>query len=125
MAFPVRKSFHYPLQTPSWYLGHMAKSMKEMAHLLKDINLVIEARDSRLPLSSINPAFDSLLDKVWGSGYGGSAVAAGSSGSSGPSLKGKEREKVVVYTKRDMAEAQYEQVSSPLHSGEEFIVICC
>ncbi|ORX34715.1 hypothetical protein BD324DRAFT_683158 [Kockovaella imperatae] len=135
MSFPIRQAFHYPLQTPSWYLGHMAKSMKEMGSLLRDINFVIEARDSRLPLTSINPAFDTLLDKVWGTSYStlkgvrgiagsgaGSGAGAGSgvAGSSshvvpGPiSVKGKEREKVIVYTKRDLAEEQYEQ---PLKSA--------
>ena len=90
--------------------------MREMATLLKDINLVIEARDARLPLSSINPAFDALLERVWGTGY--TTGVAGPSGSAeAGSLKGKEREKVVVYTKRDLAEDRYEQVS-PLYRPE-------
>ncbi|WWD22457.1 hypothetical protein CI109_106948 [Kwoniella shandongensis] len=89
MPLNLRPTFPYPLRTPSWFAGHMSRSLRELPSLLEDIDLVIEARDARLPLTSINTAFDALLSKSRG--------------------KGKERERVVVYTKRDLAEKRYEE----------------
>lgn len=40
----------------------MTKGMKDMEKRLKACDLVIEVRDSRAPLSSINPAFHSLVN---------------------------------------------------------------
>lgn len=103
MNFQSRLRFPFPSHTPSWFIGHMARSLRDLPALLEDIDLVIEARDSRLPLTSINTAFDTALEQSWGpksltdgGGYKG---------------KGKGREKVVVYTKRDLAEEKYEEVS--------------
>lgn len=76
----------------------MARSLKELPALLDEVDLVVEARDARLPLTSVNHSFDALLERVWGH--------AGA----GPDRKGKGKEKIVVYTKRDLAEARYEQV---------------
>ncbi|OCF36188.1 mitochondrial GTPase 1 [Kwoniella heveanensis CBS 569] len=97
MAFIPRATFPYPLKTPSWFAGHMSRSLRELPTLLEDIDLVIEARDSRLPLTSINATFDDMLNRVK------SRKGGGSKG------KGKEREKLVVYTKRDLAEMRYEE----------------
>ncbi|TXT05008.1 hypothetical protein VHUM_03828 [Vanrija humicola] len=74
----------------------MARSLRELPALLDEVDLVLEARDSRLPLTSVNPAFDAVLERAWG--HCGS----------GPDRKGKGKEKIVVYTKRDLAEARYE-----------------
>jgi hypothetical protein len=57
-------------------------------------------------LTSINRAFDDLLGQVWGPRWedkDGDVVGM-------VDRKGKLREKVVVYTKRDLAEEKYEQV---------------
>ncbi|KAK1926046.1 P-loop containing nucleoside triphosphate hydrolase protein [Papiliotrema laurentii] len=105
MNFLPRPSFAYPQRTASWYAGHMAKSLRQIGELLDDIDLVIEARDARLPLTSINRAFDDLLGQVWGPRWedkDGDVVGM-------VDRKGKLREKVVVYTKRDLAEEKYEQ----------------
>ena len=68
--------------------------------------MVIEVRDARLPLTSVNPAFEQALSRAWG--Y--QTVSAGLDRKG----KGKEvdggKEKVVVYTKRDLAERRYEEV---------------
>ena len=80
----------------------MAKSLRELPALLEDIDLVIEARDARLPLTSINGAFDSALEQSWGPKGLRDGLYHG---------KGKEKEKLVIYTKRDLAEAKYEEVS--------------
>jgi Tfp pilus assembly major pilin PilA len=44
----------------NWFPGHMAKAVQTMAERLRDVQLVIEVRDARCPLSSANP----LLDRV-------------------------------------------------------------
>ncbi|WOO84691.1 Mitochondrial ribosome-associated GTPase 1 [Vanrija pseudolonga] len=95
MALP-RLLFPFPTRTPSWFAGHMARSLRELPALLDEVDLVLEARDSRLPLTSVNPAFDAVLERAWG--HSGS----------GPDRKGKGKEKIVVYTKRDLAEQRYE-----------------
>ncbi|KAL1407081.1 Mitochondrial GTPase 1 [Vanrija albida] len=95
MALP-RLLFPFPTRTPSWFAGHMARSLRELPALLDEVDLVLEARDSRLPLTSVNPAFDAVLERAWG--HCGS----------GPDRKGKGKEKIVIYTKRDLAEARYE-----------------
>ena len=102
MTFCPRPTFSFPTRTPSWFIGHMARSLRDLPALLDDIDLVIEARDARLPLTSINPAFDDALEQSWGPRGLESGKYFG---------KGKGREKVVVYTKRDLAEARYEEVS--------------
>ena len=116
---------------------------------LSNIDLVIEVRDARLPISSVNPAFEKALRQAWGgagwdrNGKGREAdwtpsVAPDSpegpelelEGSEpGPSGSGSSRdgrrvaksipkqkvprgrERMVVYTKRDLAESRYEEVS--------------
>ncbi|KAJ9639540.1 Mitochondrial GTPase 1 [Coniosporium tulheliwenetii] len=59
----------------SYFLGHHRSGLTKMKSLLSSIDLVIECRDYRVPLSSRNPLFESSL--------------AG-------------RERLVVYTKRDL-----------------------
>lgn len=101
VPFHPRMRFLFPARTPSWFAGHMARSLNELPNLLKDIDLVIEARDARLPLTSVNSAFDDVLRRSWGLQTGAGMV----------DVKGKQREKLVVYTKRDLAESRFEQVS--------------
>lgn len=103
VPFHPRMRFLFPTRTPSWFAGHMARSLNELPNLLKDIDLVIEARDARLPLTSVNSAFDNVLRTSWGLQTGAGMV----------DVKGKQREKLVVYTKRDLAESRFEQVSLP------------
>lgn len=90
----------------------MARSLRELPGLLDEVDMVVEARDARLPLTSVNPAFDSMLERVWGhSGVG-------------LDRKGMSKRKLVVYTKRDLAEQRYEAVSpgglnSPLQRANQ------
>jgi hypothetical protein len=101
MSFLPRATFPFPHRTPSWFAGHMARSLRDLPSLLEDIDLVIEARDARLPLTSVNGAFDSVLEKVWG--YLKEDKLRSMEGGHG-------KEKIVVYTKRDLAEQKYEEV---------------
>jgi len=109
MTFLPRTHFPFPTRTPSWYLGHMARSLRDLPTLLTDIDLVIESRDARLPLTSINTAFNSALEQSWGPRMRDGRYTG----------KGKGREKVVVYTKRDLAEKKYEEVGLRYRSKRE------
>lgn len=59
----------------SYFLGHHRAGLSKMNALLSQIDLIIECRDYRVPLTSRNPLFEQSL--------------AG-------------RERLVVYTKRDL-----------------------
>ncbi|KPU43929.1 ribosome biogenesis GTPase A [Oxobacter pfennigii] len=43
-----------------WYPGHMTKAKRQMAESLKQVELVIELLDARIPKSSKNPDIDSI-----------------------------------------------------------------
>ena len=59
----------------SYYLGHHAAGLQKMRTLLNQIDLIVECRDYRIPLTSRNPMFEDVL---------------------------REKERVVVYTKKDL-----------------------
>ncbi|PRO65247.1 ribosome biogenesis GTPase YlqF [Alkalicoccus urumqiensis] len=44
-----------------WYPGHMAKAKREVTEKLKQIDVVIEIVDARIPLSSRNPMIEELI----------------------------------------------------------------
>ncbi|KAG9090610.1 Mitochondrial GTPase [Ceratobasidium sp. UAMH 11750] len=72
---------------PSWYPGHMRRFFTQLPELLARTHIVLEARDSRLPLTSINPEFEAALQKWRQSrGHGQNGMC----------------ERIVVYTKRDL-----------------------
>jgi mitochondrial GTPase 1 len=75
-SFVPRTAFPTLTSLPrSYYLGHHAAGLSKIRTLLSQIDLVLECRDARVPLTSRNPQFEDAL-------------------------KGMER--VVVYTKRDL-----------------------
>ncbi len=45
----------------NWFPGHMNKALKQIKSKLKLIDIVLEIRDARLPLTSGNPAMDEVL----------------------------------------------------------------
>ena len=45
----------------NWFPGHMAKAKKELDSKIKLVDLIIELRDARIPLSSANPLFSDLI----------------------------------------------------------------
>lgn len=76
MSFVPRAAFPSLSHLPrSYFLGHHKSGLQKMKTLLSSIDLVIECRDYRVPLTSRNPLFEE-------------------------SLEGKER--LVLYTKRDL-----------------------
>ena len=46
----------------NWFPGHMAKAKRELDSKIKLVDLIIELRDARIPLSSANPLFTSLIN---------------------------------------------------------------
>jgi hypothetical protein len=75
-SFLPRATFPSQLSLPrSYFLGHHAAGLSKMKTMLSSIDLIIECRDYRVPLTSRNPLFEQSL--------------AG-------------RERLVIYTKRDL-----------------------
>ena len=65
---------------PSWFPGHMLQFQKMLPALLNKTDVVLELRDSRLPLTSINRNFEgvyrvSCLPLCCGFGSFGSGMA--------------------------------------------------
>ena len=52
-------------ETPdiNWYPGHMLKAKKELAKQLKRVDVVLEMRDARIPVSSVNHDFEEMLQQ--------------------------------------------------------------
>ena len=61
MAFPSMQGKFSNQQDINWYPGHMLKAKKELAEKLKRVDVVLEIRDARIPLSSVNQDFEELL----------------------------------------------------------------
>lgn len=45
----------------NWFPGHMTRAKREMMENLQKVDMVIEIRDCRIPLSSANPMLDEIL----------------------------------------------------------------
>lgn len=45
----------------NWYPGHMLKAKKELQKRLKEVDVVLEVRDARIPEASVNPDFEAIL----------------------------------------------------------------
>ncbi|RPB25799.1 P-loop containing nucleoside triphosphate hydrolase protein [Terfezia boudieri ATCC MYA-4762] len=67
----------------SYFLGHHQAALTEMSQMLSTVELIIECRDHRVPLSSRNPLFEKAL--------------AG-------------RERLMVYTKKDLAQGTLNKI---------------
>lgn len=115
--FRPRSKFPLPTSVPSWYAGHMHRAIQSMPTLLlrHPPPLVIEARDSRLPITSINPAFDKLLKHS--NGLKSDALGKGK-GKTKMDEKDRddiswnwEKRRLVVYTKKDLVDPVIQQVS--------------
>ncbi|BGP45515.1 Mitochondrial GTPase 1 [Rhodotorula kratochvilovae] len=100
---PPVPPFHFPALLPqSWYIGHMHRAMREITHLVQShsLDLIIETRDARLPLTSINPAFERLLAEQAGRSFGGGP------GGTGGTAKTK---RLIVYNKADLAQDCFQE----------------
>ena len=61
MASPSMHGKYGNHQDINWYPGHMLKAKKELAEQLKRVDVVLEIRDARIPVSSVNQDFEELL----------------------------------------------------------------
>ncbi|GAA5929153.1 hypothetical protein JCM3775_006748 [Rhodotorula graminis] len=100
---PPVPPFHFPALLPqSWYIGHMHRAMREITYLVQShsLDLVIETRDARLPLSSINPAFERLLAEQAGRSFGAAPGATGGMAKT---------KRLIVYNKADLAQDCFQE----------------
>ncbi|KAI9294984.1 hypothetical protein K502DRAFT_324557 [Neoconidiobolus thromboides FSU 785] len=72
----------------NWFPGHMAKGIREIETRLKQIDVILEIRDCRIPLSSINPRFEQMIKNERMRNRDGS----------------NDIQRVIVYNKRDLIE---------------------
>ncbi len=47
----------------NWYPGHMLRAKKQLIQRLKQVDVVLELRDARIPIASVNPDFESILQQ--------------------------------------------------------------
>ncbi|KAJ2158539.1 Mitochondrial GTPase 1 [Coemansia sp. RSA 552] len=47
----------------SWFPGHMMAGLREMRDQMRTVDLVVETRDARIPLSSINREFEQIIGR--------------------------------------------------------------
>lgn len=45
----------------NWFPGHMAKAKREIGEALKNVDIVLELRDARMPIASKNPMVDEII----------------------------------------------------------------
>ena len=89
MSFTPRLTFP-PLSIPrSYFLGHHAAGLAKMKAMLATIDLVVECRDYRTPLTSRNPLFEEHLGA---------------------------RPRLIVYTKKDLGSEGRKAEDMKVHS---------
>lgn len=79
-----------------WYPGHMTKAKRQMQEDLKLIDLIIELVDARIPLSSRNPDIDEL---------------------------GKNKARLILLNKSDLADERYNEQWSAYFQKKGFYVV--
>lgn len=79
-----------------WYPGHMTKAKRQMQEDLKLIDLIIELVDARIPLSSRNPDIDEL---------------------------GKNKARLILLNKSDLADERYNEQWSAYFRKKGFYVV--
>jgi len=80
-----------------WYPGHMAKAQREVESRIKLIDVVIELVDARAPLSSKNSAFDRII---------------------------KQKPRLIVMTKKDLADPQVSDQWLEYYKNKGLKAIC-
>jgi ribosome biogenesis GTPase A len=91
-------TFIFPTLPSTWFIGHMSRALREMQLMIQSqrVDLVIETRDARMPLTSLNPAFEQILDSAGGKGAGMA-------------------KRLIVYNKADLAQACFQEVTFLAH----------
>ncbi|CAN0336275.1 unnamed protein product, partial [Discosporangium mesarthrocarpum] len=85
----------------NWFPGHMAKATKGIGDRLKQVDMVFEVRDARIPFSSANLQLDKLV--------------------------GRSKARLVVFNKADLANPNMEQrvLARLKKEGKDAIFTCC
>jgi len=81
----------------NWFPGHMAKAKREISERMKVIDIVIELVDARAPYSSKNPMFDEII---------------------------KQKPRLIVLTKKDMADERLTAEWLGYYEGLGFQTLC-
>ncbi|POW06232.1 hypothetical protein PSTT_09113 [Puccinia striiformis] len=92
----IQRKFRFPSILPTWHLGHMVKAIRDMKQRMKAVDVVIETRDARLPLTSINPIFEEILHSQL-------------SNKTPTSTSTSEPIRLIVYNKKDLADQDLEK----------------
>ncbi|GAA94543.1 uncharacterized protein L969DRAFT_100567 [Mixia osmundae IAM 14324] len=107
-SYVPRSRFHFPVSVPSWYIGHMERGIRKMEATMASLDLVVEARDARLPITSVNTIFDSLVAGHSRSGTPRPTKGKRKSLPRRPAKPVAPVERLIVYTKADLADRMYE-----------------
>ncbi|EMD35527.1 hypothetical protein CERSUDRAFT_116270 [Gelatoporia subvermispora B] len=89
---------------PSWFPGHMVQFQRLLPKLLTRTDVVLELRDARLPLTSINRNFEGALER-WRKERGHFAPRKSVQNAAAPPSEGPTGlicERIVVFNKRDL-----------------------
>lgn len=98
VKFIPRQVFpHYGSIPRSYYLGHHRAGLSKMKSMLSSIDYVVECRDYRVPVTSINPMFEEALGKT---------------------------RRLIIYTKRDLGADPQPSVQKQV-SSERIHMLCC
>ena len=92
----LRAEFKHLPEKVNWFPGHMRKAMKDLGDEFKKVNLFIEVRDARIPMTSRNESLHEILP---------------------PTLK-----RIVVYNKMDLANQKHTMnLIKEMHESETAI----
>ncbi|RHZ75754.1 hypothetical protein Glove_209g50 [Diversispora epigaea] len=78
----IRPNFFYD-KVINWFPGHMAKGLRIISEKMSSIDVIVEARDARIPISSINKKFEEVANV---------------------------KERIIVYNKCDLAEESSQDI---------------
>ncbi|GAA5908868.1 putative GTPase MTG1 [Sporobolomyces salmoneus] len=98
MPPPIVAPFIFPQLPQSWFIGHMRRALTEIQYMVQShsLDLIIETRDARMPLTSINPAFERLLEQQAGGKFGPNAGVGAT-------------KRLIVYNKADLAQECFQE----------------
>lgn len=97
MSFIPRQSFPLHNVVLANFHGHHRKALQMMRQLAFQVDLVLELRDARAPITSINPLFDQVLTG---------------------------KPKLILYTKSDLSTLKHSQIEA-WHPEQDFLRINC
>ncbi len=60
-TYAERIASKYKLEKVNWFPGHMLRAMRLMKDFSSSVDVFLEIRDARVPISSKNDEFDALI----------------------------------------------------------------